>query len=167
MNKAGAGERRLDFGSGLGKGTEYLGDNVDDIEPFWKEGKRNAPTFESYDEILKSGKRYDGITNLNVLNVLPKEQRDEVATQILSLLDKDGVAVIGARSYADVMGTKGKKAAGDGGIYTSKGTYQYGFGGENETLKDYIESISSKLKGKFEITPAKVAATGVQVKRIK
>ena len=110
---------------------------------------------------------FDGIANLNVLNVVPEPLRQEIAQDILGKLNKDGVAAIGARSYSDVMNAKNPELLDDGGIITQKGTYQYGFGGENEGLVDYLQRQAEAFPDrKYEVTPTKLAATGALVKRL-
>lgn len=151
----------LDYGAGRGHGTEFLPGNAKSYEPNPKPGY--SPDFtESPDEM------YDGIANLNVLNVRPEPARSEIAQDILGKLNKDGVAAIGARSYGDVMSAKSPQLLDDGGIITQKGTYQYGFGGENEGLVDYLKRQADEFPNReYEITKEPLAATGAMVKRTK
>jgi hypothetical protein len=151
----------LDYGAGRGHGTEFLPGNAKSYEPNPKPGY--SPDFtESPDEM------YDGIANLNVLNVVPEPMRQEIAGDILGKLNKDGVAAIGARSYGDVMSAKSPQLLDDGGIMTQKGTYQYGFGGENEGLVDYLKRQADEFPDReYEITKEPLAATGAMVKRTK
>ena len=149
----------LDYGAGKGLGTEHLGPRAKSYEPYPDEGY--SPHFtESPDQM------FDGIANLNVLNVLPEPMRSKVALDILNKLNPDGVAAIGARSYRDVMTAKNPSLLDDGGIITSRDTYQYGFGGENEGLIDYLMRQADTIEDKeFSITPQKLAATGALVRR--
>ena len=161
LDEMGAGPNRLDYGSGLGHGTAALGPEARSLEVNPKPGYE--PDFtESPDEM------FDGIANLNVLNVVPEPIRSQIAQDILGKLNVDGVAAIGARSYPDVMGAKNPEILDDGGIVTSRGTYQYGFGGENEGLVPYLERQAEAFPDKeFEITKQPLAATGAAVRRIK
>lgn len=151
----------LDYGAGRGHGTQYLPGSAKSYEPNPMEGY--TPDFtESPDEM------FDGIANLNVLNVVPEPIRQEIATDILGKLNKDGVAAIGARSYSDVMNAKNPQLLDDGGIITQKGTYQYGFGGENEGLVDYLRRQTEQFPDReYEITKEPLAATGALVRRTK
>lgn len=150
----------LDYGAGRGHGTQYLPGNAKSYEPNPMEGY--TPDFTSSPD-----QTFDGIANLNVLNVVPEPLREEIAQDILGKLNKDGVAAIGARSYSDVMNAKNPTLLDDGGIITQKGTYQYGFGGENEGLVDYLKRQTDAFPDReYEVSPAKLAATGALVKRI-
>ena len=149
----------LDYGAGRGHGTQYLPGNALSYEPNPKPGY--SPDFTSPPD-----QSFDGIANLNVLNVVPEPIRSEIAQDILGKLNKDGVAAIGARSYSDVMNAKNPELLDDGGIITQKGTYQYGFGGENEGLVEYLQRQADEFPDrKYEVTPTKLAATGALVKR--
>lgn len=148
----------LDYGAGRGHGTKYLPGNAQSYEPYPKPWY--SPDFtESPDRM------YDGIANLNVLNVVPEPMRSQIALDIMRKLNPDGVAAIGARSYSDVMTAKKPSLLDDGGIITQKGTYQYGFGGENESLVDYLLRMSEQVDADLEITPEKLAATGALIRR--
>ena len=151
----------LDYGAGRGHGTQHLPGNAQSYGPNPKEGY--TPDFtESPDEM------FDGIANLNVLNVRPEPDRQEIAKDILGKLNKDGVAAIGARSYSDVMNAKNPQLLDDGGIITQKGTYQYGFGGKNEGLVDYLRRQADQFPDReYEITKEPLAATGALVRRTK
>jgi hypothetical protein len=99
----------LDYGAGLGLGTDAmsntLGRKVDSFEPNperWQ-GKEEA-TFTSSEDI---NKKYDGIVSLNVLNVVPKDIRDAIVTDIYEKLNVGGKAVISTRGWnGDVKAAK-------------------------------------------------------------
>jgi hypothetical protein len=160
LRREGVTDNVLDYGAGRGHGTQYLPGNAQSYEPNPKPGY--TPDFtDSPDQM------YDGIANLNVLNVVPEPVRSQIAGDIMGKLNKDGVAAIGARSYSDVMNAKNPNLLDDGGIITQKGTYQYGFGGENEGLVDYLQRQADQIPDKkFEITKEPLAATGALVKRL-
>ena len=150
----------LDYGAGRGHGTQHLPGNAQSYEPHPKPGY--SPDFTESPDAT-----YDGIANLNVLNVRPEPDRSAIAQDILGKLNKDGVAAIGARSHSDVMNAKNPTLLDDGGIITQKGTYQYGFGGENEGLVDYLKRQADEFPDrKYEITKEPLAATGALVKRL-
>ena len=158
LDQLGVGDNVIDYGAGRGHGTPIL--RGESYEPF--------PNNWTPDYTSPPDKEYQGVVNLNVLNVLPPEIRDQVAGEILDRIQKDGYGLVGARSFSDVMSAKNPQVLPDGGIMTNKGTYQYGFGGQNEGLVDYLKRIAETKQGKeFEITPEKLAATGARIKRLK
>jgi len=140
----------LDYGAGLGLGTDAmsntLGRKVDSYEPNperWK-GKEEA-TYTASDQI---NKKYDGIVSLNVLNVVPKDIRDAIVTDIFEKLNVDGKAVISTRKWSgDVNGAKNAIPGAEEKslIITRKQkgenveVFQKGFDG-NE-LVDYVQSL--------------------------
>jgi len=77
----------LDYGAGRGHGTQYLPGSAKSYEPNPMEGY--TPDFtESPDEM------FDGIANLNVLNVVPEPIRQEIATDIYNILgSRDDVQI--------------------------------------------------------------------------
>lgn len=139
----------LDYGSGLGLGTEQLrevfGPNVT-VESYEPNPRRSKvpPTFASSDEI---NKEYDGIVCLNVLNVLEPDLRDEVVEHILTLLDNKGSAVIGVRKWTgDVSLAKHSTPVKgeDHAVWIKKSggskVYQRGFDGDE--LLSYISMMA-------------------------
>ena len=159
LDELGVDDNVLDFGAGRGHGTPIL--RGESLEPYPQGGFKP-------DYTTPPDKSYKGVVNLNVLNVLPEPTRSEVAKQILDRIDVGGHAVIGARSYSDVMGAKDPQLLDDGGIMTKKGTYQYGFGGKNESLIDYLSRQAESMPDKeFDIKKQNIAATGALVSRLK
>lgn len=160
LRREGIFDNVLDYGAGRGHGTQHLPGNAQSYEPNPKPGY--SPDFTESPDAT-----YDGIANLNVLNVVPEPMRSDIAQDMIGKLNKDGVAAIGARSYSDVMNAKNPELLDDGGIITQKGTYQYGFGGENEGLVDYLQRQAENFPDrKYEITKEPLAATGALVKRL-
>lgn len=147
MDRLPDASRILDYGAGLGLGTDAMrraaGIQVDSYEPFperWRGSE--PPTFTASSEISGS---YDGIVNLNVLNVLEPRLRDQVARDIMQKLAPGGIAVIGTRKFkGDVDQAKGAEPAGElGAVWVKRGqerVYQKGFDG-NE-LVNYLQSIA-------------------------
>ena len=151
----------LDYGAGRGHGTQFLPGNAQSYEP--------NPKPDYFPDFTESpDATYDGIANLNVLNVVPEPIRQEIAQDILGKLNVDGVGVVGARSYNDVMNAKNPEFLDDGGIVTSRGTYQYGFGGENEGLVEYLQRQATENfpDREYDISPENIAATGALIKRL-
>jgi len=158
LDQLGVGDNVIDYGAGKGHGSAIL--RGESYEPF--------PQGWTPDYTSPPNKEYEGVVNMNVLNVLPEPMRSEVAAEILNSIQKDGYGLVGARSFSDVMTAKNPKLMDDGGIMTNKGTYQYGFGGQNEGLVDYLKRVAGQIPEKeFEINPEKIAATGARIKRIK
>jgi hypothetical protein len=143
--------KTLDFGAGLGLGAKEMG--ADSYEPFAREGF--VPTFTKSGEIPSDS--YEKITNLNVLNVVPREVRDEIVKEIGRVLKPGGTAVITTRGK-DVMKAKGRVGPEENSIITSAGTYQKGF------TKDELESyVKETLGDGFEINRLNLGPAGVTV----
>jgi len=153
----GQGGRVLDFGAGLGEGAKKLGSKVDTFEPFPK--SHFSPTFTDASKIPANS--YDKITNLNVLNVVPRELRDDIVTNIGRALSPGGTAVITTRGK-DVLGAKGTAGPEPMSIITSANTYQKGF-----TQKELTEYLKETLGPGFTVTPTKLGPAGAIVKKNK
>jgi len=132
--------KTLDYGAGHGHGASIL--KADSYEPFPKDrfvgGK---PTFSSSADIPSES--YDKIVNTYVLNVVPKDVRDGLVSEMGRVLKPGGEAVIVTRG-TDVFGSKArpvKAALGpeDGSVILAKGTYQKGF--TPTELKEYTSDI--------------------------
>lgn len=160
LDDLGVGDDVLDYGAGKGHGTPIL--RGESYEPY-PQGDF-APDYTT-----PPNKLYDAVVNLNVLNVLPPELRDQVAMEILDRIRMEGYGLISARGQSGLSSLKNPTKIGDGGVVTNTGTYQYGFGGSNETLKDYLGRIAGEMgEGKrFEMSPVPLSDTGVQVKRVR
>ena len=150
-----AGEgKTLDFGAGLGLSKKELG--FDTYEPFPKGDF--TPDFTSPEKIPSNS--YKKITNLNVLNVVPREVRDGIVRDIGRILEPNGTAVITTRGR-DVMAAKGNPGPEPMSIITSKDTYQKGF--TQPELRAYVSEI---LGDGFEIVNNKLGAAGVTVQKL-
>jgi hypothetical protein len=90
----------LDYGAGLGLGSDAMSDIVPNVESFepnperWK-GKKQ-PAFTSSADINKT---YDAVVSLNVLNVVPKDIRDAIVKDIYNKLNNGGSAIISSRGW--------------------------------------------------------------------
>ena len=124
--------KTLDFGAGLGLGSKEL--KADAFEPFPREGFK--PKYTEIDQIPSNS--YSKIANLNVLNVVPKNVRDEIVLNIGRVLKPKGTAIISTRGISDVLGAKtGTPGKEDASIILPDGGYQKGF--SQPELKKYIE----------------------------
>ncbi len=129
------GKKTLDYGAGRGIGAKQIG--ADTYEPFVD----ISPTYKVSKDIASES--YDRITNLNVLNVVKPETRDEIVKEIGRILKPKGEAVISTRG-GDVFGDKARPVKGVLGdepmsVITSMGTYQKGF--KPDELLEYVSDV--------------------------
>lgn len=155
-NKKGLG---LDYSAGLGMGSEALRNeyhaNIESYEPFPNSRAVNI-THKGLNSL--PNKKYEYIINSAVLNVVEQDIRDNIVKDIFNHLEPDGVAIIGVRSRADVMGTKTALVLSqeNGEILDrSRGSYQKGF--TTGELVNYIrtivpEAIVTPVKGMSQVT---------------
>jgi len=146
--------KTLDFGAGLGLSKKELG--FDTYEPFPKGDF--TPDFNSPADIPSNA--YKKVTNLNVLNVVPREVRDGIVKDIGRVLEPNGRAVITTRGR-DVMDAKGTAGPEPMSIITSRDTYQKGF-----TQPELSSYITETLGEGFEVTNNKLGAAGVTVHKL-
>lgn len=144
--------RSLDFGAGLGK-SQQLG--FDTYEPFPREGFN--PTFSTASDIPDNS--YERVTNLNVLNVVPREIRDEIVQDIGRVLKPGGRAIITTRGR-DVMSANGTPGPEEMSIITGRGTYQKGF-----TPAELREYVRDTLGDNFEVENVRLGPAGVVVSK--
>ena len=156
-NKDGVG---LDYGAGLGEGAKAIGfktyepNPVDDFKP----------DYTNPSSIPNSS--VDKITNLNVLNVVKKEDRDNIVKDIFRILKVDGEAIITTRG-SDIYGNKAKPAVAnlgdeEGSIITSSGTFQKGF--TQSELEAYVQNL---LGDSVTITKFKGGKAGIKITKVK
>lgn len=138
----------LDYGAGLGLGTDDMRSNnpdlnIDSYEPNperWA-GKQ-PPTYTTNTQISKD---YDLILNTNVLNVVEKPIRDLIVKDIADHLNVGGKAMITTRGWnGDVNAAKNFKPADEEhAIWINKGKNGYVFqkGFDGDELKNYIEEL--------------------------
>jgi len=146
--------KTLDFGAGLGLSKKELG--FDTYEPFPKADF--TPDFSNPSDIPSNS--YSKVTNLNVLNVVPRDVRDTIVQDIGRILEPNGRAVITTRGR-DVMAAKGKAGPEPMSIITSSDTYQKGF--TQPELRSYI---TDTLGDGFAVTNNKLGAAGVTVHKL-
>lgn len=138
----------LDYGAGLGLGTDDMRSNnpdlnIDSYEPNperW--AGKEPPTYTNNTQI---GKDYDLILNTNVLNVVEKPIRDLIVKDIADHLNVGGKALITTRGWSnDVNAAKNFKPADEHhAIWINKGKNGYVFqkGFDGDELKNYIEEL--------------------------
>jgi len=142
--------RVLDYGAGLGLGTDAMNDVLNDrvqsyeINPERWKGKKEVNYTRSEDI---DGK-FDGIVSLNVLNVVPKNIRDFIVSDIFNHLSDNGTAVISSRKFSgDIDGAKNFELGEEPKSYIIKrkqegkiiDVFQKGYDG-NE-LVEYVKGI--------------------------
>jgi len=149
--------KTLDYGAGRGLGAEQIG--ADTFEPFPMEGFN--PTYNNSSAIPSNS--YPRITSLNVLNVMPREARDEVVRDIGRILEPNGEAIITTRGR-DVMSAQGVPQSEPMSIITSRDTYQKGF--TQSELREYVQDT---LGENFEVinAPQKIGAAGIVVRKLR
>jgi len=133
------GDDVLDYGAGMGLGAEAArlrGANVMTFEPFPQ--KEFKPDFTSPQDVPEASA--SKVLNMNVLNVLPPEERAQAVLTIGKALKPGGSAVINVRPATDVNAAKNKTKSEDGWIVGTgdERTFQKGF--TQKELKEYIES---------------------------
>lgn len=154
LKQRGAAGRGLDFGAGLGEGAKVMPGQYDTYEPF---ARGWTPTYSDISQIPPEA--YNRLTNLNVLNVVPREARDEIVQGIGRSMEPGGLGLITTRG-ADVMKATGRPGPEPMSIITSRDTYQKGF--TNPELQEYLRYI---LGDRFNIEPAKLGPAGAMVKK--
>ena len=139
--------KTLDFGAGLGLGSKQL-KNADAFEPFPKKGFK--PKYTQTEQIPSNS--YSKIANLNVLNVVPKNVRDEIVSNIGRVLKPKGTAIISTRGDKEVLATKtGTPGKEHASIILEDGRYQKGF--NQKELKEYIGETLGQENFNIETVP--------------
>ena len=148
----------IDFGAGLGKGAEemsnILNKPVHTYEPFAKDW---TPTYSNAGDIPSN--TYSGLTGLNMLNVIPRDVRDQAVSDIGRVLDRNGLGVLTTRGK-DVMKAQGRLGPEPTSIITSRDTYQKGF--SPQELEDYLKYI---LGSKFDINKINLGPAGTVIRK--
>jgi len=144
--------RTLDFGAGLGMSRDL---GFDTYEPFPRAGF--DPTYRSAADIPDAS--YDRLTNLNVLNVVPREVRDQIVSDIGRVLDRGGVGVVTTRGR-DVMTAKGMRGPEPMSVITSADTYQKGF--SQKELQEFLQYI---LGNNYGVSPVRLGPAGAMIRR--
>jgi SAM-dependent methyltransferase len=146
--------RGIDYGAGLGLGAQAL--DLDDYEPFPRAGY--SPKYRDPRQIPSNS--YDRLTNLNVLNVVPREIRDQIVSDMGRVMRPDGVGVITTRGR-DVLNAKNPRLGPEPmSVITSKDTYQKGF--TQSELRDYLRYI---LGDNFDVESVKLGPAGARIRK--
>jgi hypothetical protein len=154
LRQQGATGRGIDFGAGLGEGAKALGKDFDTYEPF---AKNWTPTYSNAADVPTDA--YGQLTNLNVLNVVPREVRDEIVQDIGRVMQPGGMGIITTRGK-DVMNAKGLAGPEPMSVITSRDTYQKGF--NKDELEDYLKYM---LGDNFEIGRLNLGPAGALIKK--
>ena len=150
LNKAKG--RGIDYGAGLGEGAKIL--KADTYEPYPQDWN---PTFTNPEDI--PDETYGKLTNLNVLNVVPREIRDEMVLDMGRVMRPKSHGIITTRG-ADVMKTQGEKGPEPMSMITSRETYQKGF--EKNELIDYLRYM---LGDDFDIDKLNLGKAGAMIQK--
>lgn len=161
--------RVLDYGAGLGLGTEAMRgvlDGIATVEGFEPLPGR-AKVQPDYTDSRQIRAKYDGIVNLNVLNVLERGLRDRVLLDIASRLAPGGFAIIGTRKYiGDIDKAKGASPGPEPGsiwlVKSGQQCYQKGFDG-NELLEYASDLLGSGYRVRKLSGPA---ANNIEIERL-
>jgi hypothetical protein len=154
FQQQGAAGRGIDFGAGLGEGAKALGKDFDTYEPF---AKNWNPTYSNAADVPSD--EYGRLTNLNVLNVVPREVRDEIVQDIGRVMQPGGMGIITTRGK-DVMNAKGLAGPEPMSVITSRDTYQKGF--NKDELEEYLKYM---LGDNFEIGRLNLGPAGAMIKK--
>jgi hypothetical protein len=154
LRQQGATGRGIDFGAGLGQGAKALGKDFDTYEPF---AKNWTPTYSNAADVPSDA--YGQLTNLNVLNVVPREVRDEIVQDIGRVMQPGGMGIITTRGK-DVMNAKGLAGPEPMSVITSRDTYQKGF--NKDELEEYLKYM---LGDNFEIGRLNLGPAGAMIKK--
>lgn len=137
----------LDYGAGLGLGADamrsVLGDGVvvHTLEPSPERWRGSVPP--TYTDDSQIGRKYDLVTNTNVLNVLPRNIRDDVVRSIGDTLAPGGKALITTRGWSGDVAATRNAVPGDepGSVMVRRGdqdVFQKGF--TRDELRAYLRS---------------------------
>lgn len=146
--------RGLDFGAGLGEGAKVMPGQYETYEPF---ARGWSPTYSDISQIPPEA--YNRLTNLNVLNVVPREVRDEIVQGIGRSMEPGGLGIVTTRG-ADVMKASGRPGPEPMSVITSRDTYQKGF--TPTELEDYLKYM---LGENFDIERLRLGPAGAAVRK--
>lgn len=163
-------KRILDYGAGLGTGTDAMRGVLPDAEVHSHEPNPQRwkgevpPTYTSNEDIPNHS--YDLVMNPNVLNVVNPKMRADIVADLLTKVAPGGDILIGVRgAKGDVLNAKGRPGEEPGSIYITKtengkkvDVYQKGFDG-NELL-DYIKGL---LPEGYDVVKYPISKNGVRI----
>ena len=146
----------LDYGAGLGHSAKW----GHTYEPYPRKDRDFRPSWVDPSEVPEG--KFNRVTNLHVLNVVPPDVRHEIVDGIGRAMAPGGHAVIMTRSRSDVASTKNKIDAnnGDPGAYhigdpnnPGSVTYQKGF-----TPAELQEYVSGRLGPDYSVQKASIGS---------
>ncbi|CAB4140014.1 hypothetical protein UFOVP397_50 [uncultured Caudovirales phage] len=147
----------IDYGAGRGHGARALGG--DSFEPY--PGPGFQPTYSDPSSIPSDA--YAGLVNLNVLNVLPPEVRDEAVRNMGRVLRPQGTAVITTRGR-DVMAARGAPGPEPMSLIIGEGdTARYQKGFTQTELREYLARV---LGERFAVESMPLGPAGAVVRRL-
>lgn len=150
----------IDYGAGRGHGTQHLGPDAESFEPY-----PNAAFRPNYtDPAAVPSDHYGGLVNLNVLNVLPPEVRDQVVREMGRVLRPQGQGVITTRGR-DVMAARGEPGPEPMSLVIGEGDrarYQKGF-----TPRELREYLQGTLGDRFAVENLDLGPAGAVVQRLR
>lgn len=151
--------RILDYSAGKGLGAEAmaqkLGRPVETYEPF---AQGWTPDYSKLDASDVPTAAFGGLTNLNALNVVPREVRDQMVLDMGRSLEPGGMGIITTRGN-EVMKTKGGRPGPEpSSIISGIDTYQKGF--TNPELEAYLKYM---LGDKYDINRLKLGPAGATI----
>ncbi|WKV16972.1 hypothetical protein [Microcystis phage MJing1] len=149
----------LDYGAGRGHGTRHLGAQADSFEPY--PGAGFTPTYTNPADVPSD--HYAGLANLNVLNVLPPEVREQAVREMGRVVRPQGQMVITTRGR-DVMDAQGVPGPEPMSLVIGQGDrarYQKGF--TPQELRDYLQRT---LGERFAVEPLQLGPAGALVRRL-
>ena len=153
------GDGVLDYGAGLGHSAQF----GDTYEPNPKNGFE--PTWRSADDVPPGA--HHRVTCLNVLNVVPPEDRRTIVEGVGRALAPGGHAIITTRGYNDINNTANAQPAEDeyndpGAVRVNPGTphetYQKPF--SRPELAEYVQGV---LGHGYSVSPVSIGPAGVHV----
>jgi SAM-dependent methyltransferase len=160
----------LDYGAGLGLGADAMraalpeGVTVHSYEP--SPGRWQGATPPTYTDDAQINRKYDLITNTNVLNVLPRSIRDDVVRDIGDKLAPGGRALVTTRGWSgDVAATRNATPADEpNAIFVQRPgqppVFQKGF--STPELLNYVGNLLGK---EYSVAPAPFGKAGVLITR--
>ncbi len=137
------GGKVLDYGAGLGLGTDALREEgllADSFEPYperWK-GKQ-PPTYTDSADIPSDS--YDGIVSFSVINVVEPDVRKFLFKEVARILQPDGTALITGRTRQDVGAAKNKTPHLEDGGYLVGEDQRYQKGFTQTELERYAKEV--------------------------
>jgi hypothetical protein len=144
--------KAIDYGAGLGEGAKIL--KAHTFEPYAKDW---TPTFTKPEEI--PDEEYGRLTNLNVLNVVPREVRDEMVLDMGRVMRPKAHGIITTRGK-DVLNARGEEGPEPMSVITSRDTYQKGF--TPSELEDYLRYM---LGDEFDVNRLNLGPAGALIQK--